>query len=95
MSFMVPITTCPICGVSARNIRGATSHALRFRCLIDGDFEIDCDCLDRFLKLDLAVRHRILNRAIRSCDADAAPCIAQSLIELELSAECWTATGLP
>jgi hypothetical protein len=95
VSIMVLTTTCPICGASARNIPSATPHALCFRCIIDGDFEIDPVCLDRFLELDLAVRHRILNRAIKSCDDDAEPCIAQSLIDIELAGESRTASGLP
>lgn len=87
MSFMVPITTCPICGASARPLPDATAQALCFRCMIDGDFEIDADCLENFRALDLATRHRVLNHAIISCDPDAPPCIAQSLIDKELTSE--------
>lgn len=95
MRSVAPIATCPICGAAARNMPGATPDVLCFRCPTDGDFEIDADCLDRFRALDLAARHRILNRAIKSCDADAAPCIAQLLIELELRKECRTVSAMP
>lgn len=87
MRSVASMTTCPICGAVARPVAGACPHVLRYRCLIDGDFEIAADCLERFRALDLAARHRILNRAIKSCDLDAAPCIAQSLIEMELTGE--------
>jgi hypothetical protein len=58
-----------------------------FRCATDGDFDITADCLTRFCKLDLAKRHRVLNRAIQFGDPDARPCISNLLIDKELASE--------
>jgi len=87
MRSVATITTCPICGAPARLNASTCPKFLSVRCLTDGDFEIEADCLDRFRALDLASRHRVLNLAIKSCDPDAAPCIAQSHIKMEVKGE--------
>lgn len=58
-----------------------------FRCVTDGDFDISGDCLADFRGLDLATRHRVLNRAIKNCAQEGRPYISRSVIKTELMAQ--------
>lgn len=87
------MTTCPICGSVAIAMPGPRLKTLALRCSVDGYFDIEADCLAGFGGLDLAVRHHVLNRAIKSASPDARPCISQALIVQDLKSQCQAMRG--
>lgn len=57
---------CPICGCPAIDLSVPASGTRTFRCLlVDGEFDVADECLDRLRELDEADRHLALNKAIR------------------------------